>query len=241
MSDAREHARRLLRRERERELRSLNADLLDNYLEHRALYRDLVAECAHRGVAAPEPPEYGAFEPYTPASAAPVYRSTVIRAAPLVSRVEGRMIDALVVPFNRPTRVVDSPLIGGSGEPYLETWLPGSFADQVAAEDLKVWLNFEHQKGIGGVVGHAVELREDRDALRGAIRVHENHDGDKTLELVREGLLSGISIEATPLRTARRGTVVERLAARLKAVALCRDPAYTEARVVAVRDEAPLA
>lgn len=147
---------------------------------------------------------------------------------------DGRTIDMRVVPYNSVARVADPP----DWEPYDEMWLPGAFEKQVtAANRVNVFLNFEHHQGLPGLVGHGVELREDADSLQGTFRVHENADGDKALYLVREGILGGASIEAVPLRSQKRGGVVERIRGHLKAVALCREPAYKEAQVLAVRTE----
>jgi hypothetical protein len=57
-------------------------------------------------------------------------------------------------------------------------------------------------------------------------------------ELVRERVLAGIRLEAVPLKTIRRGSIVERAKARLMACALCRHPAFKQAQVLAVRDHA---
>ena len=66
--------------------------------------------------------------------------------------------------------------------------------------------------------------------------LHESEDGRKALHLVRAGLLTGLSLEAIAQRSIRRGEVVERVKARLDAVALTRRPAYKDARVLAVRE-----
>ena len=84
-------------------------------------------------------------------------------------------------------------------------------------------------------MGHGVTLRDTPDGLHGTFRVHENTDGDKALLLIREGLLTGLSLEAVAMRSVRRGGLVERIKARLDAVALTRRPAYKDARVLAVR------
>lgn len=167
-------------------------------------------------------------------------RETLIREFPVeFAEGDGRTIEARIVPYNKPTRVVDLPEHGGTGVPYEETWLPGAFENQTRAVGrIKVFLNFEHESGLRGIIGHGAALEDRQDALYGTFRVHENADGDKALQLVREGLLGGISLEAVPLRTVRKNGVVERVRAHLDKVALCREPAYEGAEVLAVR-EAP--
>lgn len=167
-------------------------------------------------------------------------RETLVREFPVeFSEGDGRTIEARIVPYNTPTRVVDLPEHGGRGIPYMEEWLPGSFERQTrAVERIKVFVNVEHEEGIRGIVGHGIGLEDRGDALYGTFRIHDNVDGNKTLELVREGLLGGISLEARALRSVPKDGVVQRVRAHLDKVALCREPAFTDAEVLAVR-EAP--
>jgi HK97 family phage prohead protease len=161
-------------------------------------------------------------------------RLVLIREFPVeLSEVgDGRTIDTLIVPYNTPTLVADAPDFA----PYQEEWLPGCFEPQTrAANRLRVFMNFEHEGGLRGIVGHGVALEERDDFLHGTFRVHENADGDKALQLVNEGLLTGISIEAVPLRSRRVDGVVQRLRGHLDKVSLCRFPAYQQAKVLAVR------
>lgn len=146
---------------------------------------------------------------------------------------DGRTVDLRIVPFNTPTEVSDF-----GGPPYTETWLPGVFERQMRAAN-RVWLNFEHEPGLRGVVGHGVELVERDDALYGSFRVLAGEDGDKALEMVNEGLLPGVSLEAIPIRSQQRNGIVERIKARLDKVSLCRFPAFPEAQVLAVREGEP--
>jgi HK97 family phage prohead protease len=160
-------------------------------------------------------------------------RERIVRAFPasVVERADGRSLQALIVPYDRPTRVADPP----DYTPYEEVWVRGAFEDQVLSDSAKVWLNFEHEPGVRGIVGHGISLRDRPDGLHGTFRVHENTDGAKALLLIREGLLTGLSLEAVAMRSVKRGGLVQRVKARLDAVALTRRPAYKDARVLAVR------
>lgn len=154
---------------------------------------------------------------------------------------DGRTLEARIVPYNTPTQVVDRVENGGTGVPYMESWAPGAFDRQSGAVSrVKVWLNFEHERGLRGIVGHGVQLDSREDALYGTFRVHDNSDGNKALQMVRDGLLTGISLEALPLRTRRTAEgIVERVRAHLEKVSLCRMGAYAEANVLALREEPP--
>jgi HK97 family phage prohead protease len=157
---------------------------------------------------------------------------------------DGRTLDLRVVPWNTPARVTDN-----RRDYYTEVWLPGCFDRQVKAPnrvrvkdkiaDNDVLMNFEHERGIGGVIGHGVELRNEESGFEGTFRMLAAADADKALELVNEGILTGVSLEAEPIETVREDGVVKRVKARLVNIALCRSPAFQEAQVLAVREGEP--
>ena len=93
--------------------------------------------------------------------------------AELTEGGDGRTIEARIVPYDTPTVVADAPQYGGTGEPYEESWAQGAFDKQTGvAHRVKVWLNFEHEEGLRGIVGHASALISKPDALYGSFRVH---------------------------------------------------------------------
>src|SRR4029077_5606748 len=146
---------------------------------------------------------------------------------------DGRTLDVRVIPYGVTADVSDG------GPVYREEWLPGCFDEQlVAGHRLKVLLNFEHRQGIGDVVGKGVALRSADDGLHGSFRILDTPDGDKALSLVRDGILDGVSLEAQAKKSVRAASgVVRRVRAHLHNVALCRTPAFADARVLAVRTE----
>jgi HK97 family phage prohead protease len=147
---------------------------------------------------------------------------------------DGRTLDLRVVPFNTVARVKDP-----GREPYDEMWVDGCFDKQINAAN-RVLVNFEHEFGFQNVVGRGVELRSDAAALDGTFRILQGPDGDKALELINEKVLTGVSLEAIPLRSEKGPDgVVRRIAARLVNVALCRFPAFAGAEVLAVREGDP--
>lgn len=165
-------------------------------------------------------------------------REILVREFPVELAADGRTIEMRIVPYNQPGRAADPPEF----RPYQEVFLPRSFERQLAAPNrVAAWLNFEHEQGIRGIVGHGTHLRDAPDALYGSFRVHENADGDKALQLVNDGVLGGVSVEFKALQSNNRGGVVERVRAHLVAVALARTgmQAYKSAEVLAVRT-APL-
>ena len=148
---------------------------------------------------------------------------------------DGRTIDVRVVPYDTPAEVSDD-----GRTTYREEWAPTAFDDQlVAGHRLKVLLNFQHLPGITNVVGKGIALRSMPDGLHGSFRAVEGQDGDKALELVNDGILDSVSLEARAKRSVRTAEgVVRRVKAHLHNVALCREGAFPDARVLAVR-EAP--
>jgi len=151
---------------------------------------------------------------------------------------DGRTVDVRIVPYGEQITHVDG--LGGMprGTPYTEEWMPGAFAHQVKAAN-RVLVNFEHQEGIGGIVGHGKALLERQDGLYGSFAIHETPEGEKTLLLIREGAVQGVSLEAFARKSIRTAAgVIKRVKADLHGIALTRRPAYTGSVVLALREEA---
>lgn len=150
---------------------------------------------------------------------------------------DGRTVDVRIVPYGVPATVSDD----GGRTMYREEWQAGAFDEQlIAGHRLKVLLNFEHRPGIGDVVGKGIALRSLPDGLHGSFRMSDTQDGEKALELINDGILDSVSLEAFPkkggsVRTAEG--VVRRVKAHLHNVALCRRGAFDDARVLAVREK----
>lgn len=150
---------------------------------------------------------------------------------------DGRTVDLRIVPYGEIAVSNDGGGGLARGVAYEEEFVAGVFSHQLKAAN-RVLANFEHQPGIGGVVGHGILLREEADGFYGSFRLHETSDGDKALMLVKEGVLDGVSLEFAPVRSIRSAAgVVRRLKAHLDSVALVRNPAYKSAKVLAVREE----
>ena len=133
---------------------------------------------------------------------------------------DARTIVVCIAPF-REVAVVDD----GAG-PYKEKIMPGAFRDQVEARStpLRIWLDLEHQKNT--VIGHATGLTDLEGGLYGAFAVHPGVVGDKVLDAIREGTLTGVSMKATSIRSREVDGVTHRQKAHLTGVALVADSAY---------------
>lgn len=149
-----------------------------------------------------------------------------------LAEFDGRNLEARIVPYDTVATVSDG------GQPYKEMFMRGAFTPQLnAANRVDVLLNFEHHQSIGDVVGRGTSLQDGADGLYGTFRVLDHADGDKALELVNAGVLGGMSVEFVALRSKTVDGVVQRQSARVRNVALCRSPAYEDARVLAVRQK----
>jgi HK97 family phage prohead protease len=163
-------------------------------------------------------------------------RPTLARTVELTEiATDGRNVEMLCAPYEVPAFVTDPPPFG-DGRPYEEEFARGAFSGATKAPN-RVLLEFEHfHPGLSGVIGHGAHLEERDDALYGRFRVTDHPDGDKALALIKEGVLTAASVFFGPLRSARQPSgVMRRLKVHLDRVALCREGAYPQAQVLAVR------
>ena len=145
---------------------------------------------------------------------------------------DGRTLDLRIVPYNVKARVSDG------GPSYEEEWAPGVFRNKHNRPS-DVLVNVEHEKGFAASVARCIGFSDTPDGFDGEFRMLGDSISDKALELVNAGVFTGVSVEAIPIESKRtEDGVVRRIAAKIVGVALCRSPAFPEARVLAVR-EAP--
>lgn len=159
-------------------------------------------------------------------------REVVLRSFDAQISGDGRTLDLRIVPFNVVQRVADPP----DWQPYDEEWLPEAFDRQLEeAHRVKVWLNFEHGPSAADIIGRGLELRKEADALHGSFRLNKTAAADMAREYVEEGFLTGVSLEAIPLRSRITNSVTQRVRAHLDKVSLVRAGAYESAQVLALR------
>lgn len=140
---------------------------------------------------------------------------------------DGRTIEARFVPYNVPTRI-DAHLT--------EEFLPGAFRRQV--RDPRIPLALGHLPQGGTVIGKVVSLREEPDGLYGTARISNTTDGNNALELLRDGVFDSVSIGFRALQDSRGPNgIVQRRSAEVTELAIVLRPAYTGAKVLALREE----
>ena len=143
---------------------------------------------------------------------------------------DGRTICGIAVPYGRP-QYIDSRLT--------EQFARGAFNGQVRAAQRIPFMR-DHGPHGGKLIGRTTELRDDTAGLYGEWRVSKTPVGDETLELVKDGALSELSIgfREGQNRTLPAG-VIERATATLTEVAIVMAGAYGDAAMVAsVRSQA---
>lgn len=146
---------------------------------------------------------------------------------------DGRTVVGRCVPYDTPALVADGP----GGMPYREMFRPGAFRKSVK-DAPRVELRHEHGEGILDRIGRARSLHEEDDGLYGEFVIVEGQVGDHARELVRSQILGGLSVSAIVYphasETLPDGTVARSLAS-LRHVGLCAQPAYPDAKVLAMR------
>jgi caudovirus prohead protease len=148
-----------------------------------------------------------------------------------------RLIEGVAVPYGVAEEVSDD--FGWST--YLEEWDRGVFAKYASDPAMtgRVQFNFMHDASPASWVGKATRLVETDEGLVGQWRVDPSPMGDVVLFKVADGQLPGLSIQATPIRSATVGGVTHRELAKLWHVAAVDEPAFTDAVVTALRSRRP--
>jgi HK97 family phage prohead protease len=139
---------------------------------------------------------------------------------------DGRTIVGIAVPYDVEQR------INGN---LVEVFRHGVFRDVIRAAN-RVKLLFQHKTDTP--IGRATMLEERLGGLYGEFRISKTEAGDEALELIRDGVLSNLSVGFQPLKDEKRGGVVNRIRAHLAEVSLVTFGAYGDAaNIVAVRQE----
>jgi HK97 family phage prohead protease len=165
----------------------------------------------------------------------------LFRSFPTVlERTDRRTLDGLFVPWDAPADVVDyEPTAEGLvAHRYREGFRSGAFDRQASSVEpgvvRRIVLRDQHRDGIGKL-GHVVALRNGPDGLHGTVSILPSRVDD--LDALVEDGVSGLSAEFHPLGRPEIGTdgTVWRTKAHLIGVALEAQPAYPDARVLALR------
>jgi HK97 family phage prohead protease len=148
---------------------------------------------------------------------------------------DGNSLDGLCVPYG-----VTSTK---AGYPRGERFVVGAFSELVeerGAGRSKIRLTDQHDETGRRPIGVGVEFREEPVGLFGRFRFYNTPEGRGGRENVMEETYGGLSVGFLPIltRTADDGAR-EVVKARLFHVSLVDEPAYDDARVLAVRSAFP--
>lgn len=165
-----------------------------------------------------------------------VYRSYM---AEFEANEHKRIIEGRAVPYGVSELVADAD---SPGAPYNEMWVHRAFEQQVNTPRTigRVKFTYNHEDGLDSWIGKTLDLTERADGLYGRWRVDETKAGDTVLYKVLDEQLTGLSIGAIPLENVTLGSMVKRVRARLDHVSLVSEPAFEDAKVLAVRSKPPV-
>jgi HK97 family phage prohead protease len=137
---------------------------------------------------------------------------------------DGRTICGICVPYDVETRIHAG---------LVEVFKLGAFeAVTRAAHRVKLLQGHDTKKM---PLGKATILKEDSRGLYGEFRVSKTDAGDQALELVRDGVLTNLSVGFQPLKDRKTSSgIVERIKAHLAEVSLVTFGAYGDAAAVSV-------
>ena len=121
-----------------------------------------------------------------------------------------------------------------------ERFVPGAFSRQLESGQLgSIKLHASHEgRKTDFAIGKTVSLEDRPDGLHGAWHLYDTSRGEDALKLVQAGEVTGLSVGFKAVdggtRLAPDGAY-ERHAVHLDHVALTTEPAYSEARILAIR------
>jgi len=139
---------------------------------------------------------------------------------------DGRTVVGIAVPYDVEQRI---------GPNLVEVFRKGVFRNVTRAAN-RVKLLYQHKTD--APIGRAIMLEERDGGLYGEFRISKTEAGDEALELIRDGVLSNLSVGFQPLEDRNVKGVINRMKAHLAEVSLVTFGAYGDAaNIVAVRQE----
>jgi HK97 family phage prohead protease len=150
-------------------------------------------------------------------------------------RDDGRTIEGRILPFNEPATVIDP-----GGPPYEEMFAPGCL-DWVCAQSEKrgnagfIGLDLDHRDDLDHRIGSARSVEQRDDGAYAVFRLYNGPDLPKVQSMLEDSH-TGLSVNFADRRRARTVEgVVQRVDIHVFAVACTPVPAYTGAKIMAMR------
>jgi HK97 family phage prohead protease len=155
-----------------------------------------------------------------------------------IDRAKG-VVEALIVPWMRPAPITQ--VVHRSSGPaivdYQEQFARGAL-DRAAAAPRRVGLAFTHSEAMPDRMGYGLEVRDSSEGGIGVFQLYRD-TLDRSIELLttsHDGMSVSFRAIAPRYGTERDGELVTRTAVHLVYVAATDDPAYTDTRVLAIRE-----
>lgn len=141
-----------------------------------------------------------------------------------------RTIRGLAVPYNQGTVAEDSRQV---------RFEQGAFARSLAQRGDKIRLYAQHTDETRLPIGRSVSMTDTPAGVVAEFALARTAAGDEALELVRAGMVDGLSIRLHPIRHRQEGATTVYTEAGIRNVALVPEPAFDAARVDAVYSAQP--
>ncbi len=159
-----------------------------------------------------------------------------------IDRVKG-VVEALIVPWMKPAPITQ--VVHRSSGPaivdYHEQFARGAL-DRAAAAPRRVGLAFTHSEAMPDRMGYGLEVRDSAEGGIGVFQLYRD-TLDRSVELLttsHDGMSVSFRAIAPRYGSERDGELVTRTAVHLVYVAATDDPAYTDTRVLAIRERQQL-
>lgn len=142
----------------------------------------------------------------------------------------GRTITGIAVPYDSPTQIAER------GQVFTERFAPGAFDASIAKRGDRIPILLMHDDR-ALPVGRPTGFRSTPDGLQMDARISDTTDGNDALTLVRDGVLSGLSVGFSVPDGGETWSGNERTITRaqLHEVSIVNFPAYDDARIASVR------
>lgn len=146
---------------------------------------------------------------------------------------DGRTVMGRIVPYGETIEFYDP----WDGQMKKERFVPGAFGRQARPGAWsQVGLSYQHDDGFHNTLGYGRELKDRPDGAYATFRLYEP-DANKAREMI-ENTHKGLSLEFEPRGREKVDAdgVIVRDNVRVRRVGITPDPAYSGAKVLAVRD-----
>ena len=157
-------------------------------------------------------------------------RQLLLRSSETDVSLTGRRVSGLAIPYGQTDTVSDG------GPAYRERWVNGCCARTISerSKNIQLWTQHDSSKL---AIGKASSLEERSDGLHVEFTVSQTRAGLDALTLIRDDVVTGLSVGFTPIRERRAADgAIERLEIAIREISLVNAPALAGSGITAIRD-----